>query len=280
MGFVWISLGALLVGAWLFGAYRLRAETRSIRTQLAQARRPIQPPNVDFRELDGVPPSVQRYLRAALTDGQPMVAQVHLRHRGTFNMSGGLDQWVPFASNQQVVTQRPGFDWEGRVRIAPGTTVQVHDAYAAGVATLHASLLGLISLAKAPPSTSLARDELMRFLAEATWYPTALLPSQGVVWKAVDDRSASATLTDGDISATLLFMFDETGMVATVYAAERGRMKGGESLPTPWRGRFWDYVQLDGMQVPMQGEVGWLLAEGDQPYWRGKIDSIAHEFAS
>jgi hypothetical protein len=36
----------------------------------------------------------------------------------------------------------------------------------------------------------IAQGELMRFLAEAAWYPTALLPSQGVQWKAIDDFSA------------------------------------------------------------------------------------------
>lgn len=37
-----------------------------------------------------------------------------------------------------------------------------------------------------------AQGELMRFFAEAAWYPTALLPSQGVRWQAVDDTSARA----------------------------------------------------------------------------------------
>ena len=39
-----------------------------------------------------------------------------------------------------------------------------------------------------------AQGELMRFFAEAAWYPTALLPSQGVRWQAVDDTSAAILL--------------------------------------------------------------------------------------
>lgn len=37
------------------------------------------------------------------------------------------------------------------------------------------------------------RPELMRLLGEAAWYPTVLLPGQGVRWQPVDDRSAEAT---------------------------------------------------------------------------------------
>lgn len=40
----------------------------------------------------------------------------------------------------------------------------------------------------------LAEGEFMRFFAEAAWYPTALLPSQGVRWQAVDAHTASARL--------------------------------------------------------------------------------------
>jgi hypothetical protein len=36
----------------------------------------------------------------------------------------------------------------------------------------------------------IAEGQLMGFFAEAAWYPTALLPGQGVRWEAVDDSSA------------------------------------------------------------------------------------------
>ena len=52
----------------------------------------------------------------------------------------------------------------------------------------------------------------MRYLAEAVWYPTALFPGQGVQWKAVNDSSAFGTLTDGDVSITLLFTFGKDGL--------------------------------------------------------------------
>ena len=50
------------------------------------------------------------------------------------------------------------------------------------------------------------------------WYPTALLPSQGVRWAAVDDQSAQATLVDGQLALNLLFRFDEAGLIASVHA--------------------------------------------------------------
>lgn len=271
-------VAALLIGARLYGAYRWNAETQELRSRLDEARTPVRPRTVDFRELEGLPAPVGRYFRVALDEGQPMVTGVRVRHTGTFNMGESADQWKPFTSDQKVVTQRPGFDWNGRVAMMPGVPVRVHDAYVAGEGILHASLLGLFTVVDMRGTREVAEGELMRFFAETAWYPTRLLPSQGVRWEAVDDRSAYATLTEGDISITMLFTFDEQGLIETVRAEARGRTVGGEVVPTPWLGRFWNYEEREGMRVPLDGEVAWLLPEGEKPYWRGHITGVSYEF--
>lgn len=119
----------------------------------------------------------------------------------------------------------------------------------------------------------------MRFLAEAAWYPTALLPSQGVRWGTVDDSSARATLADGELCVTLLFTFNEQGLIDTVSASARGRTVGDRIVPTPWQGRFWNYAERGGMLVPLSGEVSWILSEGGQPYWRGEVQQLEYEFS-
>ena len=161
----------------------------------------------------------------------------------------------------------------------PGLPVRVHDSYAAGEGVLHASLLGLFTVADMRGTGDVAEGELMRFFAEAAWYPTALLPSQGVRWEAAGDHSAYATLEEGDHTITMLFTFDEEGLIDTVHAEARGRAVGGEVVPTPWQGHFWNYKQRGGMRVPLDGEVAWLPPEGELPYWRGHINEVSYEFA-
>ena len=269
----------LLIGARLYGVHRWNSETRELRSRLDSAREPVRPRAVDLRELNGLPAPVRRYFSAALDEGRPMVARAQVRHTGTFNMGEASDNWRPFTSDQVVVARRPGFDWNGRVAMAPGLPVRVHDAYVAGEGVLHASVLGLVSVVGMRGRGGVAEGELMRFFAEAAWYPTALLPSQGVRWEVADGRSAYATLTEGDISTTMLFTFDEEGLIDTVRAEGRGRAVGGGIVPTPWRGRFWNYEERGGMLVPLNGEVAWLLPGGEKPYWRGRITEISHEFA-
>lgn len=116
--------------------------------RLDAGRQPIRPTVYQASELIGLPAPVQRYFRAALTEGQPMVTAVTLDHTGTFNISLTEPQWKPFTSTQRAVTQRPGFDWEARIAIMPGLPARVHDAYIGGEGTLHASLFGLVTVAE------------------------------------------------------------------------------------------------------------------------------------
>lgn len=271
-----IVLGVvLLLGvAVVVGAWRWRAETRSLRARLAEAPAPSVEPTVERASLEDLPDPVQRHLRLVLGDGQPRIAGVQLQHRGTFNLSETAEQWRPFTSDQRVVTNPPGFDWNGRIMVAPGIPVRVHDAYLAGEGILHASLLGLVTLADQRGTPELAQGELMRFLAESVWYPTILLPGQGVTWAPVDAQAADATLQADGVSVTLRFHFGSDGLVERVSTPARGRAVAGVIVPTPWEGHFWAYAERDGVLVPLQGEVAWLLPNGPKAYWRGTITGI------
>jgi hypothetical protein len=268
-----------LAAAVLYGRYRWESGTRELRAGLEAGRRPVEPKTFDARELEGLPAPVQRYFRTALQDAQPMIAAVTVEHAGTFNMGENADNWKKFTSTQRVITQRPGFLWDARIAMVPGLYVYVHDAYVAGAGILHPAVLGLFTIMNMRGTRDVAEGELMRFFAEAAWYPTALLPSQGVRWEPVDDASARATLTDGDIALTMLFTFDDAGLISSARAEARGRTVGGEVVPTPWEGRWSDYEVRDGMLVPQSGEVAWILPEGPRPYWRGRIARLEYEFA-
>ncbi len=277
-----ISVGVLVIVAVVlstYGAFKWARATDKLLEQLEAARQPLAPARYDVQQLDGLPTPVQRYFRTVLKDGQPMIAAASVDHIGSFNMGETVDQWKPFTSRQRVVTQRPGFVWNASVSLLPGLSVRVHDAYVAGIGILHPAILGLITLMNLRGSGEVAQGELMRFFAEAAWYPTALLPSRSMNWDPVDDKSARGTLVDGPLRLSLLFRFNEQGLIESVLAEARGRTVGKNIVMTPWEGRWSNYQERDGIRVPITGEVAWLAPEGRKVYWRGTITSLRYEFA-
>ena len=227
------------------------------------------------RELDGLPVPVQRYFRAVLKDGQPIIATATFELAGTINMAATGENWKPFSSWQRAVVHRPGFLWNGRVNMLPGLAAHVHDSYIAGVGTLHAAMLGLFTVAQVQGYGEIARGEMMRYFAEMAWYPTTLLPSQGVRWEAVDNDSANATLVDGAVQVTLLFSFDDAGLISAVHADARGSGVGNDMVMLPWDCSLSNYQLLHGMMVPTRGAV----AKGGKSYFVGDLTSLVYEFS-
>ena len=268
-----VSLGI----AAIYGNYRWQSDTDRLRAKLINGQRTIKPKIYDQKELEGLPEPVQRFFRAVLKDGQAIVAAVKLSQQGQFNMSETKAKWSPFTATQLVTTQRLGFDWDARIQMAPGVNAFVHDTYLLGEASLHASLLGLFTVAKMDSTPESNQGELLRFFAEALWYPTALLPSQGVRWEAINDTSARTTLTDGATTVSVVFQFNAEGLIDTFRAEARYRDK---LTAMPWSGRFWEYSVRNGMLIPLEGEVGWEYPEGTRLYFKGRTTEINYEFAS
>jgi hypothetical protein len=264
----------------LLGISRWQLGTIALRGRLEAARRAIEPKVYSVAELEGLPAPVQGYFRAVLKDGQPLIAAVELTQEGRIELGRPQQTWTSCTASQSVMLERPGFDWDARVRVAPGSKVFVHDAYVEGVGLLKAALFGLIPLAKVPGSPELAEAQLMRFLAEAPLYPTRLLPSQGVSWASLDGQSARATLTDAELTVTLDFTFDDAGLITRVYSPGRYRAAAGALVQTPWEALFSEYQERSGLLVPTRGEVAWLLPQGRLPYWRGQFVEVLYKFAS
>ena len=256
-GMSWLLVLAALILAGLgatallaHGEARWHASTRALLLRLQGTRLPPIQLRYDSAQLVGLPAPVQRYFRTVLRDGQAIILSASVEQVGTFNLHPSTNKWKPFTAVQWVQTRRPGFIWDARIRIAAGISVFVHDAYLDGGGVLNPAVLGLFSLAGEVDEGALAEGEFVRFFAEAAWYPTALLPSQGVRWTEVDDRSARATLADGRISTTMLVRFDAAGLIESVCVEARPAMVGNRFVATPWEGRWSNYYEQDGMLIP------------------------------
>jgi hypothetical protein len=276
----WIAIiGVLIIVSFgiaaIYGSYRWESDTDRLRAKLTNGRRTIKPKIYDQKEIEGLPEPVQRFFRTVIKDGQAIVAAVKLSQQGLFNMSETENKWSPFTATQFVITQRLGFDWDARIQMAPGINAFVHDTYLLGEGSLHASLLGLFTVAKIPSTPEANQGELLRFFAEAPWYPTALLPSQGVRWEAINDTSARATLTDGATTVSVVFQFNAEGTIDTFRTEARYRDK---LTAMPWGGRFGEYSVRNGMLIPLEGEVGWEYPEGTRLYFKGRTTEISYEF--
>jgi hypothetical protein len=181
--------------------------------------------------------------------------------------------FFPIDATQLSATRDPGFVWDAKGTMAGVIPLRVVDSYVAGKGWLEARLLGAIPVANATGEL-VSKGEAMRFLAEFTWNPDALVNATGLTWRQVGDGVVEVSmLTEGGL-ATVRLVFDAGGDIVGIEADDRPMGTGAASRPTRWVGRFREYINLDGYRVPRFGEVAWVLPAGEFVYWRGEIISL------
>ncbi|MGC4043359.1 MAG: hypothetical protein QM758_06110 [Armatimonas sp.] len=224
-------------------------------------------------QLEGLPAPVARYFQFALTPGQEIYQQGQVRQSGSFRAGGFESPWSTFTARQAFAATPPGFVWDATIHMNPLAPVRVRDSYLNGEGATRAKLGGLLTVAEQKGTAEVASASLQRWLAEAVWFPTLLLPGGNVSWEAIDDTHALAMVADHGVLVSLEFTFGEHGEITRCYTPARYR----ETTPTPWEGRYRNYVSRNGMRVPQDSEVAWILPDGRLEYCRLHIDDIQYD---
>jgi hypothetical protein len=272
------GLAGAALGATAIGALRWTRSTARWTRQLAAHEKPPGPGEtaaVALEQLAGLSEPAERYFAFALTRGQPRVRRARLEQVGELAVRAGA--WRPFTAVEHFTVRPPGFLWDAHVRMAPLIAARVRDSYLAGIGATEARLAGLIPPANLRGTPEIAAGALLRYFAEAVWFPTALLPTERLFWEPVDADTARITLTDEGITVTLDVHLGPRGDIVRA-TAMRHRMIDGAAVLTPWVCHYRDYARTAGMMIPTAGEVEWLLPDGPLPYWRGRIISVEYTF--
>ena len=258
------------------GSSNWKAETKHLVEKLNKENSSIKPEKVSFEDFDKLPAPVQRYFRLVLKDGQTHLKTVRLKQKGEFFLN---EKWIPFEATQYFSANPNGFVWDAEMRLNPLINIRVRDVFVEGEGSMKAKILSIFTVADAEKKPQLNSAALQRYLAESVWFPTALLPSENLVWSKINENRALATLTESGTTVSLEFRFNEAGEITEVFSPARFREVEGEFVPTAWAGRFSNYEERNGMYIPTEGEVEWQIETVKMPYWKGKIIDSQYKFA-
>ncbi len=274
-----IGLGVIILGiaiSFIIGRVRETVIVNRMEAMLLDQRCLPYVEVVDFNSFSDLPPPVARYFKHVLVDGQKLIGIAKMHQWGMLRTNTKNDTWSPFTAHQ-IIVPPAGFIWNAKVGMPLGAHVRVLDNYCAGEGAGRVTILSAFPVASVAGDPELNSGALHRYLAEAVWYPTALLPQSGVVWNPIDDRSATATLTDSGITVSLEFRFNDADEVVAIYSSGRFGRFDGEYKQVPWEGHFRDYQIREGMRIPMYGEVGWYEDETLNLVWKGDLLDVQYQ---
>jgi hypothetical protein len=261
-----VVAGVVFVARTVFER-RIAAETSAL---LATAQEPPLAA-VAEEDLDGLPEPVQRWLRWAQVVGKPVPRTVRLSQEGRFRL-GQNAGWMPFTAEEHFTTNPPGFLWQTSMRMFPGVSIVGRDRYADGEGSIQMRIMGLIPVANAS-GPDLNQGALLRYLNEIMWFPAAAL-SPFITWTEAGPDSATATITDGGISAEATFFFDTQGRPVDMRAV---RYDMGSNALQEWSTPLRAWGEFGGVGVPVEGAGVWRYPAGDFDYIELEITGVEYE---
>jgi Family of unknown function (DUF6920) len=255
-------------------SWRWAADTHSLERRLASAPASNAGP-FTVEAVSQLPPPVRRYFQHVMRDGQRRIVRVTAVQSAEFFINGA---WKPLRATQQFATAPIGFVWDARIQMAPLVSAFVRDAYVDGEGSMYATVRALYPLVNQRGRRELDAGALQRFLGEAVWFPTALLPGEGVSWEALSDSAAVATISDAETSVSLEFRFNHRDEIIEV-PGDRFAEQDGHYQLRPWLVRCGNYQERQRLLIPVDCEVSWVTPDGRAPYWRGHVEHISYQLA-
>mmetsp|Transcript_10698 Transcript_10698/g.19212 ORF Transcript_10698/g.19212 Transcript_10698/m.19212 type:complete len:339 (-) Transcript_10698:588-1604(-) len=261
------------------------------------------------RRIKQLPDVVQKYMKAVshevenLADEEivPFARSLSMEQEGQLLING---QFIAFTATEEFRTRykHAGFVWDAVTKtqyipnqVAMPTNVCI--AYVNGAGMVKAALPMGIPVMVVPSNTPmLNQGELIRWAAEATLFPLALVPPKNTIENADDNTSTEETALkwlpseEGDgnsailelkhhtTTARLLFHFNsDTHLVSSIHGM-RPKAIRGKYVMKDWGCFLSDYELHGGLRVPTKMEVGWQL-EDDAPfemYLKGKKRNLIY----
>ncbi len=219
------------------------------------------PPAATFTydRLKGLPAPVAAYFRHVLANGVPLVDRASLRMGGSF-LPRPNSNYLGFGAEEYFNARTPAFLWYGKIKVSQVLWMYSIERYIDGASSFDRKFMGAFNETHYEHKED--KSSLVRYLGEAVWFPTALLPSGQVRWEPVDDRTARVFMTSRGItvSAAVTFNLEHEIVEFMSHDMEFEKLEKGETRE--WHMRCADYKNFGGIIIPTEVRAEWELAGG------------------
>ncbi len=223
-----------------------------------------------FREEDiaGLPAPVQKYFRYCGYLDTPKMSYIKIVYQDVDFVLGKDKPMVKIDYTQYNFINKPK-------RIAYidsslyGIPFEGLDAYIDGTGSMKGVIAKVHTLFH-QTGAALDKSSLVTFLSESLLIPDAAIQDY-IVWEAIDDLHAKATITYYGISASGIFTFDEKGEMLSFTTDDReAASMDGISEKVKWSIVCNDYKEINGIKKPTVFQAIWNYDDGDLVYFNGK----------
>ena len=231
---------------------------------------------ITHSDFDDFPKLMKDYFATVIADSSQIPKFVTLYQTGDFKTEVHAE-WKPVTAKQYYTTEKPNFLWNSEMRASKYFWVNAVDSYLSGKGNMLIKLNSSITVADSW-GIELDKSGLFRYISEAVFFPSSLLPNEKLQWSILDSNIAEIKFSDRENSVVAKLFFSEDNTIEKIetYDKYRALEEGYEkSLYTVYYSK---YKMIDDLFiVPTHAEVEWDLKTGKFLYGKFDINKIIYE---
>ncbi len=205
----------------------------------------------DVKDLLSLPEPVRKYLQRAMPAKGTRIKSARIGQQGEIRIHDEAS-FKPYKAVQYVSGYPPRMIWAGDAEHWPFTRLMILTTWLDDKGETTAYLWGLIP-AFENRGLEMKAYLMVRWLGEAVWYPTALLPGDGISWEPMTSKQPEVTqarvrFRDGDMTVSGIFTFWKSSGAPFMFTVEDGAMPALNIYR--WYCTYSDWTRFGGFQVP------------------------------
>ena len=207
--------------------------------------------------------------------GREDIFCVRLKQVGSMRLKPNSSKWITTCAEQYFTAHNPAFTWMAKMKFNSLLSVSGRDKFVNGQGNMLIKAVSCFTIAN-ESGAKIDEGTMQRFLSEIVWFPSAAL-NKNIHWEPIDSLHAKATLEINNISASVIFGFNERAEVSECTADRYNGNKPG-SLRQKWIVSIKETGIKNGIRIPLKVQVTWKLNSGDFTWYKLSITDIAYNF--
>lgn len=222
--------------------------------------------------IESLPEAAQRYFRYTIAPETPLVSVAEIEMVGQLGLGTKVKPAYRAMNAHQILVPPKGLVWKLHAGAISGS-----DAATPDFSWTRFWLLNLIPVVRVSGDPDHHRSAFGRVVAEgAFWVPSSLLPSENVVWEAVDENTARAIVSYGEYSQSIELTVEADGRPSRVVIQRwSNENPDKEFREQPFGGYLSNFQDVRGYRLPMHVEGGNLIGTEDYfPFYKADVRAV------
>jgi hypothetical protein len=241
------------------------------------ARMPVTRPALfDPGLVSDLPEPAQRYFRYVIAPGARLSTVSEIDMVGELSLGTKGNPGYRRMRARQMLCPYSGLVWRveigrGRMRVVGSDGLEGEHSWS------RFWLFGLLPLVRAGNCRDHLRAAFGRLVGEAAfWAPAALLPQNGVVWEAVDEDTARATVSYHGLTQTVEIRVDAQGCPIWVLIPRWTDANADKVFRVqPFGGFLSEFCEFQGFTLPTRVEAGNFFGTQEYfPFYKARVRAI------